>query len=135
MKLNFEKNDGFVTVVAVCALTKDPLMVAHMNEEAWEETLRTGQAVYYSKSRRCRWKKGETSGHVQWVKEIRVDCDLDAVVLLVIQEGDACHTGFRSCFFRVVTKDGLDLAPGNALIEYRKMSEKKRQMCLSYKIL
>lgn len=136
LDLNFEKNDGFVTVVTVCSETKDVLMVAHMNKEAWELTLSTGFAVYYSRSRNCLWKKGETSGNTQPVVGIRVDCDLDAIVLTVLQNGDACHTGFRSCFFRCVTKEGhLGLSPGNALISFRQLSPQMRQMCLTPTVL
>lgn len=83
-------------------------MVAHMNRAAWEETLATGQAVYFSRSRGRLWRKGEESGNVQKVRSVRVDCDGDAVLLVVDQIGDAaCHEGYRSCFFRQVTPDGL----------------------------
>jgi phosphoribosyl-AMP cyclohydrolase len=78
-------------------------MVAHMNAEAWKETLATGMAVYYSRSRGKLWRKGETSGHIQRVREIYVDCDADAVLLKVDQVGAACHEGFESCFFRRLT--------------------------------
>ena len=82
------------------------LMQAFMNEEALRLSLETGVAHYYSRSRKKLWKKGESSGHVQQVKEVRLDCDLDAVILKVHQIGGACHTGFRSCFYRVVNPDG-----------------------------
>jgi phosphoribosyl-AMP cyclohydrolase len=83
-------------------------MVAHMNREAWDETLRTGQAVYYSRSRGRLWRKGEESGNVQKVREVFVDCDGDAVLLKVEQVGNAaCHEGYRSCFYRQVVPDGL----------------------------
>jgi phosphoribosyl-AMP cyclohydrolase len=75
-------------------------MLAHMNQAAWEQTVATGQAVYYSRSRGRLWKKGEQSGHVQQVREIYVDCDGDAVLLRVEQTGAACHEGYESCFFR-----------------------------------
>ncbi len=83
-------------------------MVAHMNREAWDETLRTGRAVYFSRSRGHLWRKGEESGNIQHVREVFVDCDGDAVLLKVEQVGGAaCHEGYRSCFFRQVTPDGL----------------------------
>jgi phosphoribosyl-AMP cyclohydrolase len=95
--------DGLVTCVATDAGTGDVLMVAHMNAEALKRTIATGEAWYFSRSRRALWKKGESSGHLQRVKEIRVDCDQDAVWIKVEQEGaGACHTGRRSCFYRAV---------------------------------
>ena len=96
--LNFEK--GLVTAIAQDAASGEVLMVAFMNQEAFDKTVETGRAHYYSRSRDKLWLKGESSGHVQAVKEIRVDCDMDAVILKVEQEGAACHDGYRSCFFR-----------------------------------
>ncbi len=99
--LDFEKGGGFVTAIAQDAATDEILMVAHMNEAAFDRTLETGQAVYWSRSRDALWHKGEQSGNVQQVKEIYADCDGDAVLLRVEQIGGAaCHTGKRSCFFR-----------------------------------
>jgi phosphoribosyl-AMP cyclohydrolase len=93
--------DGLVTAVATDAKTGDLLMVAHMNAQALANTIATGEAWYFSRSRRKLWKKGETSGHVQRVVELRVDCDQDAVWIRVEQHGEgACHTGRRSCFYR-----------------------------------
>ncbi|MFA6267100.1 MAG: phosphoribosyl-AMP cyclohydrolase [Pseudolabrys sp.] len=93
--------DGLVTAVVTDAGNGDVLMVAHMNAEALARTIETGEAWYFSRSRQKLWKKGETSGHVQRVKELRVDCDQDALWLKVEQEGEgACHTGRRSCFYR-----------------------------------
>jgi phosphoribosyl-AMP cyclohydrolase len=104
----FDGPDGLVTAVAQDATTGQVLMVAHMNRAAWEETLATGQAVYFSRSRGRLWRKGEESGNVQHVRGVFVDCDGDAVVLKVIQVGGAaCHEGYPSCFFREVTADGL----------------------------
>jgi phosphoribosyl-AMP cyclohydrolase len=77
-----------------------------MDESAWQETLHEGQAVYFSRSRGKLWRKGETSGHRQQVCEIRVDCDADAILLLVQQTGVACHEGYQSCFFRRIDADG-----------------------------
>lgn len=95
--------DGLVTVVATDAASGDLLMVAHMNAEALSRTVATGEAWYFSRSRQALWKKGESSGHVQRVVEMRVDCDQDAVWIKVEQGGPgACHTGRRSCFYRAV---------------------------------
>jgi phosphoribosyl-AMP cyclohydrolase len=94
--------DGTVTCVATDAGTGDVLMVAHMNAEALAKTIATGQAWYYSRSRRALWRKGETSGHTQRVVEMRVDCDQDAVWIKVEQVAAACHSGRRSCFYRAV---------------------------------
>jgi len=100
-ELDFEKLGGLVPVVVQEWTSKEVLMVGFMNREAWEETWRTGRATYWSRSRKRLWIKGETSGHVQEVKEIYVDCDADTVLLLVVQHGGAaCHTGHRSCFYR-----------------------------------
>jgi phosphoribosyl-AMP cyclohydrolase len=95
--------DGLVTCVATDWRTGDVLMVAHMNAEALNKTIESGEAWYYSRSRQRLWRKGETSGHVQRVIEMRVDCDQDAVWIKVEQAGPgACHTGRRSCFYRAV---------------------------------
>jgi phosphoribosyl-AMP cyclohydrolase len=93
--------DGLVTCVATDALTGDVLMVAHMNADALARTIASGEAWYFSRSRKSLWRKGETSGHVQRVVELRLDCDQDAVWIKVEQAGGgACHTGRRSCFYR-----------------------------------
>ena len=95
--------DGLITCVATDAASGEVLMVAHMNAEALKRTIETGEAWYYSRSRKALWKKGETSGHVQRVAEMRIDCDQDAVWIRVEQQGEgACHTGRRSCFYRAV---------------------------------
>ena len=95
--------DGLVTCVATDANSGDVLMVAHMNAEALARTIESGEAWYYSRSRRALWRKGESSGHVQRVTEMRIDCDQDAVWIKVEQAGGgACHTGRRSCFYRGV---------------------------------
>ena len=105
--------DGLVTCVATDAANGDVLMVAHMNAEALARTIETGEAWYYSRSRRALWRKGESSGHVQRVLEMRIDCDQDAVWIKVEQAGaGACHTGRRSCFYRAVP---LGKAPDRAL--------------------
>jgi phosphoribosyl-AMP cyclohydrolase len=94
---------GLVTCVATDAVTGDVLMVAHMNEEALRRTIQSGEAWYFSRSRNALWRKGETSGQTQRVREMRMDCDQDAVWLRVEQVGAACHTGRHSCFYRKVT--------------------------------
>jgi phosphoribosyl-AMP cyclohydrolase len=94
---------GLVTCVATDAATSEVLMVAHMNDEALRKTIATGEAWYFSRSRNALWRKGETSGHVQRVVEMRLDCDQDAIWIRVEQTGAACHTGRRSCFYRQVT--------------------------------
>jgi phosphoribosyl-AMP cyclohydrolase len=96
----FDRPDSLISAIAQDATSGKVLMVAHMNREAWEQTLATGYAVYYSRSRGRLWKKGEQSGHVQRVREAYVDCDGDAILLKVDQVGAACHEGYESCFFR-----------------------------------
>ena len=104
---DFSKGDGLIAAIAQDAATGEVLMVAWMNAEAYEETLRTGRAVYYSRSRGRLGRKGEESGHTQQVRAMYVDCDADAVLLKVDQVGAACHEGYRSCFFRQITPQGL----------------------------
>lgn len=98
--------DGLLPAIAQDASDGTVLMLAWMNEAAWLQTLETGRATYFSRSRNQLWCKGDTSGHVQQVKEVRVDCDADAILLLVEQTGAACHENYRSCFFRTVNQDG-----------------------------
>jgi len=106
---------GLVTCVATDVATGDVLMVAHMNAEALQKTIATGEAWYYSRSRRALWRKGESSGHTQRVVEMRTDCDQDAVWIRVEQSGaGACHTGRRSCFYRAVSRDEA----GNASLRF-----------------
>ncbi|MBF0100858.1 MAG: phosphoribosyl-AMP cyclohydrolase [Desulfobacterales bacterium] len=103
-ELDFNKTGGLIPAIVQDYKTQEVLMLAYMNPEAWQLTLQTGKATYYSRSRKKIWIKGETSGNFQIVREIRVDCDLDTVLLLVDMQGRsaACHTGYRSCFFRQV---------------------------------
>ncbi|MFN5851404.1 MAG: phosphoribosyl-AMP cyclohydrolase [Pirellulaceae bacterium] len=100
------RDDGLVAAIAQDASSQQVLMIAWMNREAFEETCLTGFATYYRRSRKRLWRKGEESGHRQRVLEIRVDCDQDAVLLLVEQQGAACHEGYASCFFRSWTPEG-----------------------------
>src|SRR5438445_11843785 len=104
--VNFGKAGGLVPAIAQDADTGQVLMLAWMNREAYQETLRTGRACYYSRSRGRLWRKGEESGHVQEVREVLVDCDADTILLKVNQVGGAaCHEGYASCFFRRVEGD------------------------------
>ena len=106
VKLDFEKCGGLIPAVAQDHKTGEILMLAYISPESWAETLRSGYATYYSRSRQELWKKGETSGHLQKIMQILVDCDADTVVFKVEQIGNiACHTGKRSCFYREVTAD------------------------------
>ncbi len=108
---DFTRGNGLLPAIAQDAETGDVLMLAYMNRESYEETLRTGRAVYYSRSRKKLWRKGEESGNVQHVKAVLVDCDLDTILLKVEQVGGAaCHEGYRSCFYRQVTPEGLAVA-------------------------
>jgi phosphoribosyl-AMP cyclohydrolase len=112
----FDAN-GLVTCVATDARTGEVLMVAHMNAAALARTIETGEAWYFSRSREALWRKGETSGHVQRVVEMRIDCDQDAVWIKVDQAGGAaCHTGRRSCFYRAVP---LGARAGAVTLEFR----------------
>ena len=96
--------DGLVPVIVQDYRNKEVLMLAYMNEEAFEWTLASGKMTYFSRSRQCLWIKGETSGHFQYVKELRIDCDEDTLLAEVEQVGGACHTGNRSCFYRELAK-------------------------------
>ncbi len=108
--IDIDFKEGLVPVIAQDHETGEVLMMAFANRESWEMTLKTGIVHYWSRSRKKLWKKGETSGNVQEVKEIRVDCDGDCILIKVNQIGGAaCHTGYRSCFYRVVRGDRLEV--------------------------
>ncbi|HUT74385.1 MAG TPA: phosphoribosyl-AMP cyclohydrolase [Armatimonadota bacterium] len=107
-ELKYDAN-GLVAAIAQDAATGEVLMLAHMNEEAFRLTVETGYASYYSRSRRKLWVKGETSGNRQRVLAVHLDCDLDAVLLKIEQVGAACHTGFRSCFYRRLADGRLEV--------------------------
>ena len=101
MQPDFSKHDGLLPAIVQSATTGKVLMLAYMNELAWDKTLETGMAHYWSRSRQRLWLKGEESGHTQLVKEILLDCDLDTILLKVEQQGGAaCHVGYESCFYR-----------------------------------
>jgi phosphoribosyl-AMP cyclohydrolase len=106
--LDFEKCGGLLPVIAQDYRTGEVLMMAYMNETAWQKTLETGKVHYWSRSRQSLWLKGESSGHVQVVKSVYVDCDLDTILVKVDQIGGAaCHKGYGSCFFRRVENGAL----------------------------
>lgn len=109
-KLNFEKGNGLLPAIVQDHDSGQVLMLAYINEEAWQRTLATGRAHYWSRSRNKIWLKGESSGHVQLIHDILVDCDQDTVVFQVEQVGGAaCHKGYPSCFFRKLDKDGVSV--------------------------
>ena len=109
-QIDFDKQGGLVPVIAQDDETGDILMMAYMNPEALEESLRTGRVCYYSRSRDRLWRKGEESGHVQQIHSVYVDCDFDTLLVRVTQVGGAaCHKGYRSCFFRKVDGDELSI--------------------------
>ena len=108
IQLDFSKTDGLLPAVVQDYATGEVLMLAYMNEAAWKATLSTGKATYFSRSRQKLWVKGETSGNVQMIKEIRIDCDNDTVLLRVDQIGGAaCHKGYRSCFFKIIENNSI----------------------------
>lgn len=111
IELDFNKDkDGLLPAIVQDAVTGDVLMLAYINRESWAKTLSTGKAHFWSRSRQQLWLKGETSGHVQLIKEILIDCDQDTVVFKVEQLGGAaCHKGYGSCFFRRINDDDLEV--------------------------
>jgi phosphoribosyl-AMP cyclohydrolase len=106
---DFSQAGGILPAVVQDYITGEVLMLAYMNEEAYRETLESGRGVYFSRSRRKLWRKGEESGNVQAVREVYVDCDADTILLKVDQHGAACHEGYPTCFFRRVSAAGLDV--------------------------
>ena len=124
IKLDFSKTGGLVPAIVQDNETGEILMLAYMNQEAFNATLSTGKATYYSRSRQMLWVKGETSGNVQLVKEIRIDCDDDTVLLKVEQRGGAaCHTGHRSCFYKKV-ENGTIRIVGEPVFDPREVYDK-----------
>ena len=105
--VDFDKGNGLVPCVVQDAETGQVLMLAYMNEESLQKTMKTGLATYWSRSRQQLWTKGETSGHYQHVRQILIDCDADTLLLKVEQDGAACHTGKYSCFYR--TREGEEI--------------------------
>ncbi len=116
IKLDFDKMNGLLPAIVQDYKTGEILMLGFMNKEAWRSTLSTGRATFFSRSRQTLWVKGETSGNIQLVKEIRIDCDNDAVLLIVEQIGGAaCHTGHRSCFFKSVQDEKVQVVGTSAI--------------------
>jgi len=108
--LDFKKTGGLIPAIAQDYQTGEILMLAYINEAAFQQTLSSGKATYWSRSRQELWTKGLTSGHVQLIKEIRIDCDNDAVLYKVEQVGGAaCHTGHRSCFYKLIENDEITI--------------------------
>ena len=121
IKLDFDKMNGLLPAIVQDYKTDEILMLGFMNEEAWKSTLSTGRATFFSRGRQALWAKEETSGNIQIVKEIRVDCDNDTVLLIVEQIGGAtCHTGYRSCFFKRVKEGAVDVI-GTPAIDQREV--------------
>lgn len=106
--LDFEKGNGLLPAIVQDAYSHEVLMLAYMTKESLAKSLETKIATYFSRSRNALWVKGETSGHYQYIKEIRVDCDNDTILLLVEQVGAACHTGHRSCFYRSIEGEEIE---------------------------
>jgi phosphoribosyl-AMP cyclohydrolase len=124
IKLDFEKTGGLIPAIVQDHTSGEVLMLAYMNRDAWNATLSTGKATYYSRSRQTLWVKGETSGNLQRVKEIRVDCDDDTVLLKIEQLGlAACHTGHRSCFHKKV-EDGSVAVVGKPLFDPKEVYQR-----------
>lgn len=124
IELDFSKFAGIVPAIVQDFETGEVLMLAFMNKEAWELTLSTGKATYFSRSRQKLWIKGETSGHVQLVKEIRIDCDNDSVLLKIKQVGNAaCHTGYKSCFHKQI-ENGFVKITGKPLFDPEEVYKK-----------
>lgn len=122
---DFAKGDGLLPAIAQDAETGDVLMLAYMNEESYRETMETGRAVYFSRSRGKLWRKGEESGNVQQLKGIYLDCDRDTILLKVTQIGGAaCHEGYKSCFFREATEEGLKVV-GERVFDPAEVYKKK----------
>jgi phosphoribosyl-AMP cyclohydrolase len=113
----FPGTSGLLPAIAQDADTGRVLMMAWMDESAWQETLASGQAVYFSRTRGKLWRKGESSGHTQKVSEVRVDCDADTILLQVQQTGAACHEGYASCFFRRVDAEGAVTVADDRLVD------------------
>jgi phosphoribosyl-AMP cyclohydrolase len=107
---DFSKGSGLLPAVVQDYETRDVLMLAYMNHASWLKTLETGRATFWSRSRNALWIKGETSGHIQLVREVMIDCDADAILLKVDQLGGAaCHTGYRSCFYRRLVEGKVEI--------------------------
>lgn len=120
---DFDRGNGLLPAIAQDHASSEILMLAWMNEESFQESLRTGRACYYSRSRSRLWRKGEESGHVQEIVSVHVDCDADAILLKVKQHGAACHEGYASCFFREL-RDGKVVIESEPLVDPDKVYKK-----------
>jgi len=123
---DFAKAGGLITAVTIDADDGEVLMVAYMNEEAFRLTLETGKVHYYSRTRKKLWKKGESSGNMQELVELRVGCELDSVLVRARQRGPACHEGYKSCFFRTVKSDGSLETRGERMMTPEQMYGSKK---------
>jgi phosphoribosyl-AMP cyclohydrolase len=124
IEIDFDKMGGLIPAIIQDNDTGEVLMLGFMNKEAWENTLATGKATFYSRTRNKLWIKGETSGNVQLVREIRIDCDNDTVLLKIDQVGGAaCHTGYKSCFFRIM-KNGELKTVGTPIFDPKEVYKK-----------
>jgi phosphoribosyl-AMP cyclohydrolase len=122
IKLDFSKGDGLLPAIVQDIISRKVLMLAYINQESWEKSLETGEAHYWSRSRQELWHKGATSGHVQKIKEVYVDCDKDTVLFKVEQIGGAaCHTGYESCFFIKIGPNGKETIVGEKLFDPEKV--------------
>ena len=124
MRPDFAKCDNLVPVIAQDIASGDVLMMAYMNEEAYDETLKSGRAVYFSRSRNKLWRKGEDSGNIQKVHSVFLDCDADTILIKVEQIGGAaCHDGYKSCFYREITPEGVKVI-GEPLFDPKEVYKK-----------
>ena len=125
--LDFSKGDGLLPAIAQDIVTGKVLMLAYINQEAWEKSLETGDAHYWSRSRQELWHKGGTSGHVQKIMEVYVDCDNDTVLFKVEQVGHAaCHTGYQSCFYKKIDSSGKETIIGEKVFDPEKVYKKTK---------
>jgi phosphoribosyl-AMP cyclohydrolase len=125
VKLDFKKGDGIVPAIAQDHKSGRVLMLAYMNNEAWQRTIQTGEAHYWSRTRGELWHKGATSGNIQIVKEILVDCDRDTILLKVEQVGGAaCHLGFESCFHNKINRNGAETVIGERIFDPERVYKK-----------
>ncbi len=126
IKLDFKKTDGLIPAIVQDYKTGEILMLAYINEDSWKYSLETGNATYWSRSRKKIWKKGEESGNLQKIKEILVDCDKDTVIFKVEQIGGAsCHLGYKTCFFRKMIDDKLEII-GEKIFDPNKVYNSKK---------
>jgi phosphoribosyl-AMP cyclohydrolase len=125
IELDFSKNSGLIPAIVQDFRSRKVLMLAYINQASWEKTLKTGEAHYWSRSRQELWHKGESSGHVQKIREIYADCDNDTVLFRVEQIGGAaCHTGHETCFYKKVSRDGNFIEMGQRIFDPEKVYKK-----------